>query len=320
MNIQDIISKFLAGTAAAEELQHLEEWRKESQENLEELEAMQQILLVSEGMTAYKDYNVDEAWDRVASQSISDKPKESKVLALYKSTWIAAAISLFLLAIISVFYINKQKVQTHFTALQQVETYALPDGSTIVLNQNSSADINEAFATNPIVNVEGKAYFNVEKQAEGKTFTVELNKGHIEVVGTAFTIINLPNQLEIAVNEGHVIYVLDNRRIDLHEGDKISVIDRDILKTSGQLRNFNSWVFNRLVFKGVSLRTAIDDLEAHFNVQFSILKGIALSTCQISGTYENQSLSSILDEWSTLLNLSYSIEGSQVIISDLQCR
>jgi transmembrane sensor len=320
MNIQDIISKFLAGTAAAEELQHLEEWRKESQENLKELEAIQQILLVSEDMAAYKEYNVNEAWDRVASRSISDNQKESKVLALYKNAWVAAAICLLLLATTSVIFFNKQKVQTHFTALEQVETYALPDGSKVVLNQNSSAEINKAFATEPTVNVEGKAYFNVEKQAEGKTFKVELNKGHIEVVGTEFTIINLPNQLEIAVKEGHVIYVLDNRRIDLHEGDKISVIDRDVLKTTGQLRNFNSWVFNRLVFKGTSLRAAIDDLEAHFNVEFSILKGITLSSCQISGTYENQSLSSILDEWSTLLNLTYSIEGTQVIISDLQCR
>ena len=47
---------------------------------------------------------------------------------------------------------------------------------------------------------------------------------------------------------------------------------------------------------------------------------ISMNSCQISGTYEEQSLSSILDEWTALLNLRYTIEEDRVLISDLQCQ
>ena len=77
--------------------------------------------------------------------------------------------------------------------------------------------------------------------------------------------------------------------------------------------------FDRIIFKGASLQEAISDLENHFKVSFSVGDNLSYSTCQISGTYEKQSLTSILDEWSALLNLKYEIDGNRVIISDLKC-
>ena len=249
MNIQDIISKFLAGTAGAEELQYLEEWRKQSQENLEELKAMQEIMHASDGLLAYKEYNVDKAWDSVLSRSLETPSMEATVRPLYTRWWLAAAVGLFLVATVGMMMWNKEAFPTHFAANDQIEAYSLPDGSTVMLDLASTADIQESFSEEPIVSIAGKAHFKVQKQSEGKTFKVQLSKGHIEVVGTEFTITDLSDQLEVAVNEGHVVYVLGNRRIDLYPGDKISVIDRDVLKTSGQIKNFNSWVFDRIILK-----------------------------------------------------------------------
>ena len=213
---------------------------------------MQEIMSASDGLLGYKDYNVADAWDNVLSKAMEETDNESKVVPLYRRWWASAAIGIIFLAAIGLMFSQEKALPTHFAAIDHIETFSLPDGSTIMLDKGSSADINDEFHLNPAVNFEGKAHFKVQKQEEGKTFKVHLSKGHIEVVGTQFTITNMLDHLEVSVNEGHVIYVLGNRKVDLFEGDKISVIDRDVLKTSGQIRNFNSWVFDRIVFKGAS--------------------------------------------------------------------
>jgi transmembrane sensor len=86
------------------------------------------------------------------------------------------------------------------------QTFRLPDGSTVLLEKNSSIVVSEDFGkVNRTVFLKGKGFFNVARN-EKKPFLVRMGNLVTEVLGTSFKVgaDNQNRSIEVAVSSGKV--------------------------------------------------------------------------------------------------------------------
>lgn len=92
---------------------------------------------------------------------------------------------------------------SHRTALGQVRTLSLHDGSHVILASNSAIDVRLSEHARNISLRQGEAIFEVAKDAS-RPFTVSAHGYHAVAVGTRFSVRQDSNDLRVVVTEGTV--------------------------------------------------------------------------------------------------------------------
>lgn len=124
------------------------------------------------------------------------KSKVSK-FPLWSSIAIAASIVL-----IAAYFLFNNSITTFENTSNQQLAESLPNGSKVTLFANSKIDFDESeWANERTINLSGKAFFDV---VSGKTFTVNSQKGKVEVMGTQFLVDNKEESFEVNCFEGKV--------------------------------------------------------------------------------------------------------------------
>ena len=140
--------------------------------------------------------------------------------------------------------VKKASDTTRLTASQQYQTTAggkqslvLPDGSTVVLNTNSTLTLSTSFgSTNRTVQLIGEAFFDI-KHDPATPFFVTTPKFTVKVHGTAFNVraFKGSRQVEAALIRGSVEVILPaqkNRSIFLEPNQKLVLEDKDLTPAS----------------------------------------------------------------------------------------
>lgn len=87
------------------------------------------------------------------------------------------------------------------TTLDSPKLIELPDGSTALLNENSSIEYIETFE-NRSIKQEGEVFYIVISNKV--PFVVETDNGNIEVLGTEFNVKSIGQEIEVEVEKGLV--------------------------------------------------------------------------------------------------------------------
>ncbi len=321
MSLENIISKFLLNKTDQQELEQLQAWQAEAQDNVQALQEMQKIFALD--MSGYKSYDTQNAWDKVESQiSNEESPKESedKVFRLKRMIMSAAAV-ITLIAASTIVWQNytSDPYPTHYASSENIQTAELPDQSIVQLDKGASLDlVSDDYKANRALSLQGRAFFEVAKDAD-HPFTVELPQGKITVLGTQFNITAQDNLEEIYVTEGHVRYDIDERSFDLKAGDFIKVLDGDVIKVEMNDEHYLSWKRGKLVLKDVSISAAMKSLSTHFQSNITIIPDLDVTKCKISTTIDQETLSDALEELTILLSLQYKMVDGNVLITDIKC-
>lgn len=98
----------------------------------------------------------------------------------------------------------------------------LPDGSVVILNQNSSLEYNTKFEARQVA-LDGEAFFQVQK--EEVPFVVTTGNGQITVLGTSFNVKDSKDGLEVEVETGAVELKAKEQVARLKKGQKALVND-----------------------------------------------------------------------------------------------
>ena len=153
------------------------------------------------------------------------------------------------------------------------------------------------------------------------SFTVSFDKGVVTVLGTEFSIRNDSTTTEIAVAEGHVRNDDDGRSVHLYEGDMAVLVDNDIVKTSRNENQIFNWKTNELVFKDTYINDAINELNRYYKSNIVLQDGLHLSnTCKLTTKFKNESIGQAMKELSTLLGITYHMEGNLYVITSIKCK
>lgn len=313
MNIDQIITKVLAGQASAEELASLNAWKQESEDNLSKLSELRMLHETADGLRDYQAFDTDAAWTNVSTQ-LHTTPT-------YRSRWVW--LGLLIAVAVGVYYLMQREETpagpSVYIAADDMLPVTLLDGTIVHLDKGGRLEVPTDWEDSRKVALAGRAFFDVKKQPGGKSFVVELDQGVITVVGTAFAVEASAGEVEVGVQEGHVVYSLDSRKVDLLADDRVQLINGTLAKTSGLGGHYFSWVHRKLAFDDMLVAEAVPKLAHHVNKQIIVSESVDLSNCRISGQYDTTNIIDILREWALLLDLTYKQEGDKYIITSLNC-
>lgn len=242
---------------------------------------------------------------------------------------IAATITLFF-AFKNVFVTNKTAIPviTKETSIEEVnpimayhgkQLIHLPDGSTILLNENSSIEYNQNSFDDKTreVTLSGEAYFDIHRN-EKKPFIVHTGKVQTKVLGTAFNInaYNSSNKIEVTVTRGKV------QVGDLEKVYGIITPNQQIKVNKATLgyeqKNVNAetaveWKSKYLILDNINMEEAIALISQKYKVSIT-LSNDKIKNCRITASFLNdEDLDHILKVICSVIETEYHYTANSTI-------
>lgn len=264
----------------------------------------------------HSELNVPEIDESKAWDSLNQKiHNPNKAFA-----WMKIAATVAILAVLSAtIYLYQPSVsQIQVASADEKVSVTFPDGSTGILNANSSFSYPEEFGDKRNVTFSGEAYFDIQKSE--KPFIIDVNGVDVTVLGTAFNLITTDEEVKLYVDRGLVAFEKGGEQTKVPAGKEAIFNRKDasvVLKetASANIMSWRNGVFN---FNNTPLKQALKELAEYYDVEFDI-DNEKLKSCKISVTFDRQPLKEVLTTLSTMLNVKTSTSNKTVKISGEGC-
>ncbi|MGF1922676.1 MAG: FecR family protein [Bacteroidia bacterium] len=188
----------------------------------------------------------------------------------------------------------------------QIDTVALPDGSKVILSENSIVKYSEKFNRDQrdIYLVRGKAFFEIKKDTL-HPFKVKLGESEVAVVGTSFNINLTTQQIDLDVKTGKVSFspYKDGAMSILIKGQGLTYRIKEKQVFARLSQNSDSWLTRELVFVDTPLDEVCNQLSAYYEINIKLQENKG-SNKKLNATFTNQTLENVL----VLLNETYNIK------------
>ncbi|HEX7113805.1 MAG TPA: FecR domain-containing protein [Steroidobacter sp.] len=202
-----------------------------------------------------------------------------------------------LLASIALAWFQVQFANRYSTGVGEQRTVKLSDGSTVVLNTDTTIRVSFTNAAREVELLEGEALFDVVKNPV-RPFRVRSDRVIAQAVGTSFVVRKKSAETIVTVIEGEVA-VVATARLDVVEptailqqavhvsaGTRADVGESNIQTTPvANPAAVTSWRSGRLIFDGVPLSDVVAEFNRYNKVQL-VLAGTELSDERISGVFD----------------------------------
>ncbi|HEY1062212.1 MAG TPA: FecR domain-containing protein [Daejeonella sp.] len=296
---------------------------------------------------------LEEFWNQVASDapipeekaerifnSIMASSIEKEPLSIFnsKTFWYRSVAAIFIVGLSAMFYLMRsgipesQQAKLVFekskTTNKLVRRFInLPDGSSVILNENSRLEISDSFGTNSKrqVYLSGEAYFDIAYD-HSRPFIVYTGKIKTTVLGTAFNIKSSPGDKKviITVTRGKVKVGDNQKTYNVIVPDEQVVFDESInrpIKKPVKAEKFIEWTNGDIYFDDVSIRDVAKQLQERFQVSI-IFSNEQIKSCKFSATFlKSQSLKQILNIIGEFNQIKYQFKDDKTIImSGLGCK
>lgn len=301
-DIDDLIGKYIANEATAQERQQVKDWCAQSVDNQKYFEQLQTIFENAALVVDNTRYDADLAWEKVKQkiQPIQNKQTPWSYLRIAASVALIA-ISGFLAY--QQFFSNTSRMTIASSAL--VVKDSLPDGTKVVLNKQTEMSIAyDAKKKKGRIKLKGEASFEIKHDSE-KEFIVEVEELLIRDIGTVFNVEAYPesNLVEVSVQEGEVhFYTQQKEGIFIKAGSK-GVYDKISKSFTLQQADTNviAYKTRQFVFEESDLQNVVDQLNAIYEKKIKISE--KLKTCKVTVNFNNEDIDTIVEILAETLNL-----------------
>lgn len=238
--------------------------------------------------------------------------------------WLVAASVLAVLSIGGWLFRDAIRYQTIETTYGETRQLQLTDGSTVLLNANSSLRVPRwGFgATTREVKLAGEATFSVTHMPDSQKFVVQTaNKLAVVVLGTEFSVFARRRGARVVLNKGkvqlHYQEGTNNRQVIMKPGDLITLDAQNRIerRTIGRPPQQVVGLQNRFVFDETTLQEVAYLLEENYGLQVSI-KDQVLAERVLMGSFRADNVDQLLQSISELLDISIVRQGKQVQITE----
>ncbi|QIL40356.1 DUF4974 domain-containing protein [Pedobacter sp. HDW13] len=190
----------------------------------------------------------------------------------------------------------------------------LPDGSKVMLNAMSELKFPVSFAGNErLVSLKGEAYFEVAKDAT-RPFKVKLNESDVEVLGTHFNISAYNQTAKTTLLEGSIKVSNGKSSNILIPGRQALSDQQNIAVSKGDVDKAVAWCKGDFYFSNDALEPVLIEISRWYDLKLVYKR--KLPDIHIGGHVSRKAkLSEVLDMLKDVSNLSFGIEGRNLIIN-----
>lgn len=297
-----LLSKVLTKGASLEEKEELEQWANENSSQKAFVEETTEVWNLSKNYAEQLPVDTNSAWAKFEGK-LDSKASKPTLLRSLTSYW-KAAVVVGLLAT-SLIWLATQNLSEGQPVLEIVKTGAeeqkeltLPDGSIVLLNENSSLAYAKDFAVRE-VNLKGEAFFEVSKR-NGQAFEIKTRTTKTSVLGTSFNVRAYDKTpVEVAVVTGKVavesiekgaassVVLLPN------EGVVYDALNKKMQKNKQATKNSLAWKTQELIFDNMALGNVIETLERYFEIE--IESDPKILNCHYTGTFKDPKLDEVFN-------------------------
>ena len=238
-------------------------WLLEHPQKKEEVaEAIKIVELLEFDQDVERNQHFIDVWNEVYARTLA-KPRTSygRVAAVW--------IGLLLVGGLVFWWLKSSDDYTRHTT-DQKQSFVLPDGSAVVLNQHSSLSYRVNKTGDREVQLRGEGFFNVTEQQRANqgsaTFTVYTQTATVEVLGTSFGVSELDRKTQVVLSSGRVKVVSPRQEVvhlspnEFVEVDRSSSLEKK--KVNAQL--YASWVDGQADFEQATLREILRWIEDRY--------------------------------------------------------
>lgn len=228
---------------------------------------------------------------------------------------------------------HDEKIISYQTKIGEQSSFLLTDGSNITLNTHSKIIVKYSEEFRNIHLLYGEAQFTVAKD-KARPFTVTTGSKSFTALGTIFNIQkNNEVDMELIVSEGQVL-ISDqhdqhtlakliknetqkrNSSLIVTSGEK-SVIENKVQQATFELSKIQaeqelSWQQGMLMFKGETLRQALNEVSRYTNLQFEIAND-EVSNIKIAGYFKADDINGLLKSLADNFNIKYKFNATNSI-------
>lgn len=270
--------------------------------------------------------SVDADYDRIFEHIKKNiKPeisqRRSGSFSIHKKWYaVAATVSGFLLLATILFLVLRTDSTVYQTAYGETKSILLPDGSSVMLNANSSMSVKNNFDKQREVWLEGEAFFEVEKTKadnEYVKFVVHTNRLQVEVLGTSFNVQNWKEKTQVVLKSGKVkLKSGDDEVLTMKPGELAEVLaeNSSIQKKVVNPEIYSSWTENRLLCNDTPLAQIGEVIQRRFGKQV-LFEDDELKTLLVTGTLPLNELSLLTEILKESLNINIDANDSTLMIS-----
>ena len=236
-HIDDLILDYLTGEISEEGKAQLSEWLAASEENMALFARRQEVWMGAGQLVT--NFDADRAFSifrrRTMHKSENDEPKWGECYLSHTREmfqWAAAILMPLLVTSTLYFYLQVKDYFSEQIVVSTIEgqssTFQLPDGTLILLQQNSRLTYGSGDFSRGKRNVEfsGEAYFNVESD-ESHPFVITTSDSRITVVGTEFNLKSRDGEKTgvISLDKGkvNIASLKGNSSFKMTEGDEVTI-------------------------------------------------------------------------------------------------
>ena len=317
-----LIAKFFAGEATPEETMLISDWVDKSQENKLLFDQLQQAWALNQD-AFFTASNKSRVWN-----SVTESIKSTKIVrvSFFTPLRIAATVFILLAAGAAVYFLlptspTKEGWITK-NSKEEIFKLPLPEGTSIVLNKNSKLSYPKEFkGSTRTVKLSGEAFFDVVHNPD-QPFIVDYGEVSVKVLGTSFNVSELKSSfaVETQVIRGKVMMYDKNNSIIIEAGwtgiyDRVS---KKLSRRKTESENNVGYATHTFTFEDTSLKQVTDNLSNSFGVSF-VFENEKLKDCRLTSSYNNKSLTFILDIITETLNLKYTVKENTVYLSGDGC-
>lgn len=206
--------------------------------------------------------------------------------------------------------ITLQKEKPESAVFTGKQFLRLPDGSTVLLNEDSELSYSTLFGKQAReVTLIGEGYFDV-RHDPSKPFKVLTGKVTTTVLGTAFNVKAYPGQqqIKVTVTRGRVKVGDDHRTfaiITFDEQIDVNTATNDFVQTDLKAETAIEWKGQYLILDDVSMEEAAKTIAEKYNVKI-ILASNDLKKCRLSATFlDGENLNQVLTVVSGVVQATY---------------
>ncbi|WP_242134090.1 FecR family protein [Aestuariivivens marinum] len=286
---ETFLARWIAGELSPEELQKFE--------NSQGYPVLKKINDASQNLKA-PTFN-DQALLIKLKELNKPQPKVKKLIPNW--AYSAAAVLVVALGLLYVMTLSSH-YQTSFGEQLAV---LLPDNSSVKLNANSKLEYKTLnWKSNRRLELEGEAFFDVEK---GQSFKVFTDLGLVEVLGTEFNVISRDTYFEVQCMEGKVRVSSNtlNEEVVLLPGDAVRVANNRLEEWNFSLDEPN-WTLGESTFFNTPISQVLLALENQFQIKFD-KTNIDLNK-RFTGAFTHKNLNLALKTVSGPMGISYTVD------------